>query len=196
VLLPAVLRGERRRRCNWYMGVPDDTASNALSRPSRLELARRRPELLRKPDRVVTRREAADLSGIILDTVDPRLRVRTGDGRTPWGAMAAGRAGCRASSSSVATSRPPEQVDAEIVSRITSRQRGAWTFAAIAARLERRRRRHRPRRDTLVAGDGAEDRGARRAPDGSSLGGEARLTSRSGATVREIRLLLLRVGPR
>jgi hypothetical protein len=58
----------------------------------------------------------------------------------------------------VATSRP-EQLDAEIVSRITSRQRGAWTFAAIAARLERRRRRHRSRRDTLVAGDGAEDRG-------------------------------------
>jgi hypothetical protein len=116
------------RRCNWYMGVPDDTASNALSRPLEARARASAAELLRKPDRVVTRREAADLSGIILDTVDPRLRVER---VTVERRGAPGRAGCRASSSSVATSRPPEQLDAEIVAdhlADTSRDNGVGGF--------------------------------------------------------------------
>ena len=114
-----------------YGRVPDDTASNALSRPLEARARASAAELLRKPDRVVTRREAADLSGIILDTVDPRLRVERVTVERRGARSAAGRAGCRASSSSVATSRPPEQLDAEIVAdhlADTSRDNGVGGF--------------------------------------------------------------------
>ena len=58
----------------------DDTSADDVVRPSRRELARRRRELLREPERLVTRREAADLIGVSLDTVDRRVRRQTGEG--------------------------------------------------------------------------------------------------------------------
>jgi hypothetical protein len=48
--------------------VVDGTEPRRLMRPSRRELARQRRESPREPDRLVTRREAADILGISLDS--------------------------------------------------------------------------------------------------------------------------------
>jgi hypothetical protein len=92
--------------------------------------------LLLEPSRLVTRREAADLLGVSLDTVDRRVRVQTGEGRTPWGAI-----GLPAASLAEHLRDPwpgrgrPEHLGEEIVSRIVSQRRAGRSFAAIAAGL-------------------------------------------------------------
>jgi hypothetical protein len=114
----------------------DAAGSNAGPRPSRSELARRRRALLREPDRLVTRREAADLIGASLDTVDRRVRVQTGEARTSWGAI-----GLPAEALAEHLRDPwrgrgrPEQLGREVVSTIVSRRRTGSTYAAIAAAL-------------------------------------------------------------
>jgi hypothetical protein len=71
-----------------------------------------------------------------LDTVDRRLRAQTGEARTPWGAI-----GLPATLLAEHLREPwpgrgrPEQLSAEIVSRIVSQRRAGWTLAAIAAAL-------------------------------------------------------------
>jgi hypothetical protein len=84
----------------------------------------------------VTRREAADLLGVSLDTVDRRVRVQTGEGRTPWGAI-----GLPAASLAELFGDPwpgrgrPESLEEEIVARIKAERRAGSSFAAIAAAL-------------------------------------------------------------
>jgi transposase len=115
--------------------VPDDTPVGA-TRPSRLELGRRRRKLLRSPERVLTRREAASLIGVSLDTVDRRVRRQTGEGRT-----ALGEIGLPAAALAEHLREPwpgrgrPGKLDEAIVSRIVSQRTGGWTFAAIARQL-------------------------------------------------------------
>lgn len=116
--------------------MPDTTEPSDETRPSRRQLARRRRELLREPDRLVTRREAAQLAGISLDTVDRRVRPLTGEGRTPWGAV-----GLPAAALAQQLREPwpgrgrAALLDGAVVSRIVSQRRAGWTFAAIAAAL-------------------------------------------------------------
>lgn len=84
----------------------------------------------------MTRREAADLLGVSLDTVDRRVRVQTGEGRTPWGAI-----GLPAESLAEHLQDPwpgrgrPNHLGEEIASRIVSQRRAGRSFAAIAAAL-------------------------------------------------------------
>ena len=92
--------------------------------------------MLRVPDRLVTRREAASLLGVSMDTVDRGVRVQTGEGRTPWGAI-----GLPAGALAEHLRNPwrgrgrPEQLGAELVARIVSLRDAGWTFAAIATAL-------------------------------------------------------------
>jgi hypothetical protein len=116
--------------------VFDDTSAEGVVRPSRGELARRRRELLLEPVRLVTRREAAQLVGVSLDTVDRRLRPVVGEGRTPSGVI-----GLPAAALAEHLQNPwpgrgrPVRLDPAIVSRIVMQRNAGLTFAAIAAAL-------------------------------------------------------------
>jgi hypothetical protein len=118
------------------MSVSDPTAHGGELRPSRLELARRRRELLREPDRLVTRLDAARLLGVSVDTVDRRVRTRSGEGRTSLGEI-----GLRAGLLAEHLRDPwpgrgrPFQLDGAVVSRIVALRQAGETFAAIAAAL-------------------------------------------------------------
>ena len=86
----------------------------------------------------MTRREAAELLGVSLDTIDRRVRVRTGEGRTAWGAV-----GLPAVPLAELLRDPwpgrgrPETLPEEIFARIVSERRTGMTYAAIAAALNR-----------------------------------------------------------
>jgi transposase len=116
--------------------VSDYAAPDGTVRPSRGELARRRRDLLREPARLVTRREAAQIVGVSLDTVDRRVRRLTGEGRTPSGEI-----GLPAMALAEQLHDPwpgrgrPRRLDSAVVSRIVSQRNDGWTFATIAAAL-------------------------------------------------------------
>jgi hypothetical protein len=118
------------------MSVSDLTAQGGELRPSRLELAGRRRELLRDPDRLVTRADAARLLGVSVDTVDRRVRGRTGESRTSLGEL-----GLPAGSLAEYLREPwpgrgrPFQLDEAVVSRIVASRQAGETFSAIAAAL-------------------------------------------------------------
>ena len=116
--------------------MSDDTQASGLVRPSRDELARRRRELLRAPERFVTRREAALLVGVSLDTVDRRVRPLIGEGRTPSGqiGLPATRLADQLRDAWPGRGRPA-RLDSTVVSRIASLGEAGSTFAAIAAAL-------------------------------------------------------------
>ncbi len=116
--------------------MPEHTATDGVVRPSRAELARRRRELLREPDRLVTRREAAQILGVSLDTVDRRVRPRTGEARTPLGFIGLPGAALAEQLHEPWPGRGRAgQLDDVVVSRVVSQRRSGWTFAAIAAAL-------------------------------------------------------------
>lgn len=81
--------------------------------------------------------------GVSLDTVDRRVCVRTGEGRTPWGAI-----GVPAAALAEHLREPwpgrgrPGKLEEAIVSRIVSQRTDGWTFAAIAGQLNVLRRYH------------------------------------------------------
>jgi hypothetical protein len=116
--------------------VSDGTEAAGVARPARGELARRRRELLRAPEQLVTRHEAAQLAGVSLDTVDRRMRPLTGEVRTPSGAV-----GLPAAALSEQLRDPwpgrgrPARLHASVVSRIVSQRIAGATFAAIATAL-------------------------------------------------------------
>jgi hypothetical protein len=118
------------------MSMVDRVAPSRLTRPSPRELARRRRELLREPERLVTRREAADVLGISLDTVDRRLRAQAGESRTPWGAIGLPAAAVAEHLHDPWPGRGrAARLDEAVVARIVSQRRSGWTLAAIAFAL-------------------------------------------------------------
>lgn len=84
----------------------------------------------------MTRREAAQIVGVSLDTVDRRVRRLTGEGRTPSGEI-----GLPATALAEQLHDPwpgrgrPGRLDSAIVSRIVSQRKDGSTFAAIATAL-------------------------------------------------------------
>jgi hypothetical protein len=116
--------------------MPARTAPGGVARPSRGELAHRRRELLREPERLVTRREAAQLLGVSLDTVDRRVRQRTGEAR-----MSSGAIGLPAAALAEVLHDPwpgrgrAAQLDASVLSRLLAERRAGRSFGAIAAAL-------------------------------------------------------------
>jgi hypothetical protein len=84
----------------------------------------------------VTRREAARLVGVSLDTVDRRVRPLTGERRTPSGEIGLPAAALAEQLHDPWPGRGrPGRLDAAVVSRIVSERNAGSTFAAIAAAL-------------------------------------------------------------
>jgi hypothetical protein len=87
---------------------------------------------------LVTRREAAALFGISLDTVDRRLRPQTGEGRTRLGTVGlpAGALADHLLAPWPGRGRP-DLLDRRTVATILAARRAGESFATIAASLNR-----------------------------------------------------------